>query len=282
MGDRESVPVCRRVHTHTFDAPLAQVQVRARMAVLVPVCALAPVPAIVAGYMKDGRLPWQQLGLAPGCNTPSVLLHALALFVVLFAGPIGQFLRDMWVLLASSAPLHRWTNFASAVKGGLPSGSLHRLLVARTLVVAPLTEEWVFRCCVVAVLAQAGFTARGMMAVTALVFGVAHLHHFIELRRRGATRAQAALSLAFQLSFTSLFGGLGAYVFIRTGSLGSVVLAHAFCNWMGAPHLGWAVDPRLALGSRVLLAAAFVGGVAGFAHQLQPWTQPATHGCSIG
>lgn len=40
----------------------------------------------------------------------------------------------------------------------------------------------------------------------------------------------------FQFTYTSLFGFFAAFVFIRTGNVYSVLLAHSFCNWMGLPR----------------------------------------------
>jgi prenyl protein peptidase len=40
----------------------------------------------------------------------------------------------------------------------------------------------------------------------------------------------------FQFTYTSLFGFFAAFVFLRTGNVYSVILAHSFCNWMGLPR----------------------------------------------
>jgi prenyl protein peptidase len=71
-----------------------------------------------------------------------------------------------------------------------------------------------------------------------LYFGIAHLHHLYEFR---ITHPQTPLLLAvarslFQFTYTSLFGFFAAFVFLRTGNLYSVILAHSFCNWMGLPR----------------------------------------------
>lgn len=40
-----------------------------------------------------------------------------------------------------------------------------------------------------------------------------------------------------QFAYTTLFGWYATFVFLRTGSVVAVVLAHAFCNWCGLPRL---------------------------------------------
>ncbi|KAK3114601.1 CAAX prenyl protease, partial [Teratosphaeriaceae sp. CCFEE 6253] len=41
----------------------------------------------------------------------------------------------------------------------------------------------------------------------------------------------------FQLTYTSLFGFFAAFVYLRTGNIWAVILAHSFCNWMGIPRV---------------------------------------------
>ena len=47
---------------------------------------------------------------------------------------------------------------------------------------------------------------------------------------------QATLRSLLQFTYTTLFGGYATFLFLRTGSLLSVILVHAFCNWMGFPR----------------------------------------------
>jgi prenyl protein peptidase len=37
--------------------------------------------------------------------------------------------------------------------------------------------------------------------------------------------------------YTSLFGFIAAFIYLRTSSLVACILAHSFCNWMGLPRL---------------------------------------------
>jgi prenyl protein peptidase len=83
------------------------------------------------------------------------------------------------------------------------------------------------------------FSGKQIIFLTPLYFGIAHVHHLYEFR---LTHAHTPLLMAlartiFQFTYTSLFGFFSAFVYIRTGNLLSVILAHSFCNWMGLPRL---------------------------------------------
>jgi hypothetical protein len=45
------------------------------------------------------------------------------------------------------------------------------------------------------------------------------------------------VGVVFQLFYTTVFGWLSAFVFLRTGHVISVFLMHWFCNHMGFPRL---------------------------------------------
>lgn len=47
---------------------------------------------------------------------------------------------------------------------------------------------------------------------------------------------QSVLRSLLQFTYTTLFGGYATFLFLRTGSLLSVILVHAFCNWIGFPR----------------------------------------------
>ena len=85
----------------------------------------------------------------------------------------------------------------------------------------------------------ADFSAKEIVFLTPLYFGIAHVHHLYEFRLTNPRTPLlvAVLRSLFQFTYTSLFGFFAAFVFIRTGNLFSVILAHSFCNWMGLPRL---------------------------------------------
>jgi prenyl protein peptidase len=80
--------------------------------------------------------------------------------------------------------------------------------------------------------------------LTPIVFGLAHIHHFYEFRitHPHTPLISAVLRTVLQLTYTTLFGGYATFIYLRTGSLLSVILVHAFCNWMGFPRFWGKVE----------------------------------------
>ncbi|EME85776.1 uncharacterized protein MYCFIDRAFT_88452 [Pseudocercospora fijiensis CIRAD86] len=117
----------------------------------------------------------------------------------------------------------------------------------RNNVIAPLAEEWVFRSLVVSLYLLAKVPAGRIVFTSPLIFGAAHIHHLVELLRTHtpAGRLLPPLSVwirgilqsLFQFTYTSLFGFFTAFVYLRTGNLFAVVLAHSFCNVMSLPRV---------------------------------------------
>ena len=60
----------------------------------------------------------------------------------------------------------------------------------RNHAVAPFTEEYTFRACMMPIL-LGYYTPKGAVLVAPLFFGVAHLHHMIERIRKGMNRSTA-------------------------------------------------------------------------------------------
>ena len=68
----------------------------------------------------------------------------------------------------------------------------------RNYVVAPFSEEFTFRACLIPLL-LGPFTWRGTVLVSPLFFGVAHLHHMIERVRSGIDVQTAVVVSLFQV-----------------------------------------------------------------------------------
>ena len=93
-------------------------------------------------------------------------------------------------------------------------------------------------------------SAQRITFTSPLIFGVAHVHHLHEhinsSRRLGAGYLTTAFTPSvilpglirsiFQFLYTSLFGIIAAFIYVRTSSLIACILAHSFCNWMGLPR----------------------------------------------
>jgi prenyl protein peptidase len=116
----------------------------------------------------------------------------------------------------------------------------------RNIIVAPVSEELVFRSLVISLYLLAKVSPTRIVFTTPLIFGMAHLHH-LAANIRGRTPPgrkspplvvwlQCIAVSLFQFAYTSLFGFFAAFALLRTGNFYGVVLVHSFCNWMGVPQ----------------------------------------------
>uniref|UniRef100_A0A8D3C843 CAAX prenyl protease 2 n=1 Tax=Scophthalmus maximus TaxID=52904 RepID=A0A8D3C843_SCOMX len=196
---------------------------------------------------------------------PAVILPVL-LTMVLFLGPLMQLAMDCpWSFMdgirVASDPCF-WTLCFSDMRW------------LRNQVVAPLTEELVFRACMLPMLVPCAGPSLAIFTCP-LFFGVAHFHHVIELLRfRQGTLSGIFLSAVFQFSYTAVFGAYTAFIFIRTGHLMGPVLCHSFCNYMGFP----AVSTALEHPQRLTVLSSYLLGVLLFLFFLFPFTDPAFYG----
>ncbi|KAF8524049.1 hypothetical protein BU17DRAFT_43251 [Hysterangium stoloniferum] len=144
----------------------------------------------------------------------------------------------------------------------------------RNFVVAPITEEMVFRACLLAVAQLSGQTLYHKVFLTPLWFGVAHLHHANELYVTYG-RTPQALKRAFatcmvQFTYTTLFGAYASFLLVRTGSVLPPITAHIFANIMGLPQPGYELAEHL--NRKHLIIAAYIVGIVSFYFASGPWT----------
>eukprot|EP00741_Cyanophora_paradoxa_P005228 tig00000865_g5068.t1 len=225
---------------------------------------------VVRWFGDDSRDPDATLGRWLGLHGEGLglaLWLPLAPTVALFAGPLAlrvtsyQYLREAHPELGSRFDPWNWLEELD-------------VYAMRNLVVGPITEEVVFRACMVPLLFAAGLSRGTIIAVCPLFFGIAHAHHVIEhIRRSGGGRyslASAIATVVFQLFYTTLFGAYSTFLLLRTGHLAAAVLAHAFCNFMGFPDFE-------AIWERPVLRLLLLAGIAGFCALLLPATDPALY-----
>lgn len=196
---------------------------------------------------------------------PAILLPLL-LTMVLFLGPLIQ--------LAMDCPWGFMDGIRVAFDPCFWALCVSDMRWLRNQVVAPLTEELVFRACMLPMLVPCASPSTAIFTCP-LFFGVAHFHHVIELLRfRQGTVSGIFLSAAFQFSYTAVFGAYTAFIFIRTGHLVGPVLCHSFCNYMGFPALGPALEHQ----HRPTVLSCYVLGVLLFLFLLFPMTNPLFYG----
>uniref|UniRef100_H3CEK8 CAAX prenyl protease 2 n=1 Tax=Tetraodon nigroviridis TaxID=99883 RepID=H3CEK8_TETNG len=199
-------------------------------------------------------------------DQPPAAKASLVFVQVLFLGPLMQQAVDCpWGLMDGVRVLldpSFWALCLSDVRW------------LRNQVVAPLTEELVFRACMLPMLVPCAGPSAAIFTCP-LFFGVAHFHHVIEqLRFRQGSVTGIFLSAVFQFSYTAVFGAYTAFVFIRTGHLIGPVLCHSFCNYMGFPAVGSALEHP----HRLTILSSYLLGVLLFLLLLFPFTDPYFYG----
>jgi len=103
----------------------------------------------------------------------------------------------------------------------------------------------------------------------------AHLHHARELYKTGYySLSSVMLTTFFQAFYTTLFGILSSFLFLRTGHLTSAVVSHALCNVMGFPDFENALQHR----KKIVVCSSFLTGLIMFIFFLFPLTEPKLFG----
>lgn len=170
-------------------------------------------------------------------------INCLMLTATLFVGPLfeGGIVEGRWkdwIRLRDAEILSSWSGWRNLV--AVRSTNCPRLFVHHSNLSSqgPVTEEILFRSASVPLLLLSGASTTTIVFLTPIIFGLAHVHHFYEFRisHPRTPIVHAVLRSLLQFTYTTLFGGYATFLFLRTGSLLSVVLVHAFCNWIGFPR----------------------------------------------
>ncbi|KAG3119225.1 hypothetical protein PI124_g2946 [Phytophthora idaei] len=247
----------------------------ARFLLICIFCAICPfVLAVFYDHDESSMSFAQWLGIRWEGLVQAVVVP-LFVTAVLFTGSL---LANALRLLNVSKQFHSNGLWFAIKNSALYYSITHdRLPSLRTYVLGPLTEEFVFRSCMVPLLVCAEFTVKQIVLGSPLMFGAAHLHHFMEYVRHGRSPKDAVLTVGFQLLYTSLFGAYATFIFLRTGHFASIFLVHIFCNVMGFPDLSF-FNPENSLHPyRLVLLGAYFLGIYGFSILLMPLTEPAIY-----
>jgi prenyl protein peptidase len=241
--------VPRGVRERPRDDP---VHIAWRSAAVAAACALAPALTwAVLARRLDGADLAAVMGVNPGCWTPLALAGPVVSIGALFLGPLVHAALE-----------------AQRAAAAAPAGGASRAVTLRNLVVSPLAEEWVFRCCVLPLFWATGASRAAAVVATAATFAAAHMHHVVELTRRGWALRHAAGAVGAQAGYTFVFGCLAAHALAVTRAAPGPLAMHVWCNWWGLPDLSWAVVPprtRADAARRAVVAAAYAVGIAAWA-----------------
>ncbi|KAI9689451.1 MAG: hypothetical protein M1822_010102 [Bathelium mastoideum] len=220
----------RPSQTLTRDAPSV---IKARLRALTFSCSVS---VLITVYVASqyGHLSLREilhlLGWWP--IFPLDIFKSLLLVMALFAGPLFE-------TGIVDEQLRAWLSGTSFRE------TLRTWIGVRNYIAAPLLEELFFRSILTPLhllslpcpppLQQ----TRPLVFTIPLYFGIAHLHHLYEFRLRHPAEpfALAVARSLVQFAYTSLFGWIAEFIFLRTGSLVACVVAHSFCNAMGLPRV---------------------------------------------
>merc|ERR1711907_812134 len=172
-----------------------------------------------------------------GKHLTEAVIYPMALVIILFAGSVYMKGKAIQAMLARA--------YQNKQHEGLRA--------IRNYLVAPFSEEVVFRCCMLPLLLASGLSHSTAILLCPLFFGVAHVHHILA--------GVPWQNIVFQACYTTIFGWYAGYLFLRTGHFIAPFLAHAFCNVMEFPPFGeipHRKDKNLCLG-------LYLGGIIIFA-----------------
>ncbi|QLL34691.1 hypothetical protein HG536_0H00660 [Torulaspora globosa] len=177
---------------------------------------------VVPGYRRNGI--WDIVGYL------QEICRAISLIGLLYVGP----LTDAFLYYLLVPGKHWYTDFKE---------EMFNIWGLRNYVFAPITEEIVYTSMLVNIYcstfpADSPVRLKTVIWKTPLFFGVAHLHHAYEMQRQGvASFATILFSCTLQIAYTTLFGSLTNYTFLRTGgNLWACIAIHALCNFLGFPE----------------------------------------------
>jgi prenyl protein peptidase len=188
------------------------------------------IPLPVPSLLHSNVLPFQPSLTLYSLHhvMPSIILPTVVTST-LFLGPLYVAALD------GTLPFQRHFDLQSSVLS-----KVNNIWGIRNFVIGPLTEEVIFRGCILALHTLAGFNKKHLVFLTPLYFGIAHLHHAYESYvKDGRTKDALKKSLlvsGVQFAYTCVFGWYANFLFLRTGSVLSPFVAHVFCNIMGLPN----------------------------------------------
>ncbi|GBB86271.1 hypothetical protein RclHR1_01270017 [Rhizophagus clarus] len=223
-----------------------------------------------ASILTEINTTWVLLGF----SFPSRLYYLLNTVLIPLGLSMSLFIGPLFIkFLDKELPFQAAFNWRDDVFDYIGS-----LIGFRNLIFAPMTEEFVFRCCMVPLLALANFSHAQIIFLSPLVFGIAHVHHAWETyvsRGRTVEAAKVAILISgFQLTYTTLFGWYATFLFMRTGHFIPPFFAHMFCNIMGFPSINLSTYSE---GIKKVVIITLIGGVIIFVPSLFPATNPGLY-----
>ncbi|KMT06810.1 hypothetical protein BVRB_7g159670 isoform B [Beta vulgaris subsp. vulgaris] len=129
----------------------------------------------------------------------------------------------------------------------------------RNLVVAPITEELVFRACMIPLLLCGGFKAQTVVLLCPVFFSLAHLNHLLEFYyQRNYSLQRTFMAVGTQLAYTMIFGSYASFLFIRTGMSCLLVFRWDFVSFFQPCLFSCLRSRKVAFSAKLLVLHLFV------------------------
>ncbi len=148
----------------------------------------------------------------------------------------------------------------------------HYIYIIRAVVVGPVIEEFIFRGLITSIFRKTGYSRLFTVFGSPWLFGIAHLHSYFNLVKQGNSKTNAALRSLFQMLYTSLFGFIATFFFLRTGHLLPCILSHSLCNTLGLPDTSFTNKMNSLNSYKFAISISYVIGISLFFGLLFPLT----------
>lgn len=234
------------------------VQIRYRMYVVsaATVFAVFLRKIVNTGIDEAPNVPKFEILIGLNGNLFSGMLISLLLMMIFYLGPIVLYLTmniiklryrisDKGELTKLPNPMPEWKIISNIYEDVVDQVQSFTIREFRAIVFAPLTEEIVFRACMIpSYYIYYKYTLKDyspwlLIYQVPLWFGVAHAHHLLTKLKGGEKMLIAIAQTLFQFAFTTIFGCIASCLFLRTGSILSPIISHMFCNYMGLPSVSF-------------------------------------------
>lgn len=168
---------------------------------------------------SSSKIPFcEVLAVCPSVSLFRVVVVPLLLTSLFFLGPL--------IVLKDTYTLEEFIE--------IELRSVFSWIFVRNYIVAPLTEEFIFRSTLLAILIPCWESQIVAMSLSSIFFGLAHSHHYIFQKLEGC-RPISFIQALVQIAYTFTFGMYSSSLFLKTNSILTSISLHIFCNFMGFP-----------------------------------------------
>ncbi|KAK8811877.1 hypothetical protein WA556_004038, partial [Blastocystis sp. ATCC 50177/Nand II] len=134
----------------------------------------------------------------------------------------------------------------------------------RNLLLAPLLEEILYRGSIMTFLLHSGYSLLQSILISSVAFGSCHFHHIFDAIHSGMPVQVAFFQCLFMFTYTTLFGILVSYVYVRTGSILAATAVHSISNFFSMPSFAFLQSSSPLYPYRKVLLSSLFFGIVGY------------------